>query len=397
MVVFRSERLRTFMEAWLTAHAIQPVARPEWQDENPTAPESEGTPDSSDEVPKSQGGRRARTAEMLRQQLKELGDTLGPRDLDVVVSFGEFLKARRAARGFVHHQEHMAHDSGGHCRGFAPGSVARHLRQYFGVVTAARCRALVGLAVAAAATVAAPCHARPSGPLGKLDGGLEAPLSSIAELEGGLEAPPASMRVDWVVATIYAPEMGGAAHPHFVLERLLALEARVVVLLDCGEIGARVIEERDAREGFDHVIAGEILSVLATKVQGDSWGEEGADERLEETVSHVTEATVERAGGRQRLDEAARIENVDSSEVDAMLRREALAAFYLDRAVIPILRPADEQLREAYRMSAHPFRGRPFDEVRDALSRWLLVGRLRAAETAFLQAARSRIRVVMSS
>jgi hypothetical protein len=108
--IFRSERLRTFMEAWLTAHAIQPIARPEWQDENPTAPESEATPDSTDEVPKSQGGRRVRSAEMLRQQLKELGETLGPRDLDVVVSFGEFLKARRAARGFAHHQEHVIHD-----------------------------------------------------------------------------------------------------------------------------------------------------------------------------------------------------------------------------------------------------------------------------------------------
>ena len=27
---FRSERLRTFMEAWLTAHAIQPITRPVW-------------------------------------------------------------------------------------------------------------------------------------------------------------------------------------------------------------------------------------------------------------------------------------------------------------------------------------------------------------------------------
>jgi len=32
---------------------------------------------------------------------------LGPRDLDLVVSFAEFLRARRAARGFAHHHEHM--------------------------------------------------------------------------------------------------------------------------------------------------------------------------------------------------------------------------------------------------------------------------------------------------
>ena len=37
---FRSERLRTFMEAWLSAHAIKAIARPAWA-EVPAAPESE--------------------------------------------------------------------------------------------------------------------------------------------------------------------------------------------------------------------------------------------------------------------------------------------------------------------------------------------------------------------
>src|SRR5579864_2588689 len=49
---FRSERLRTFMEAWLAAHAIKAVARPAWS-ESPPAPESEAVPDStSEEGPK---------------------------------------------------------------------------------------------------------------------------------------------------------------------------------------------------------------------------------------------------------------------------------------------------------------------------------------------------------
>ena len=103
---FRSERLRTFMEAWLAAHAIRSVERPAWLDAQPGSG-AELAPDSADEAPKSQGGRRTRNAEMLRQHLKELGDALGPRDLDVVVTFAEFLKARRAARGFAHHHEHM--------------------------------------------------------------------------------------------------------------------------------------------------------------------------------------------------------------------------------------------------------------------------------------------------
>jgi hypothetical protein len=114
---FRSERLRTFMEAWLSAHAIKAVARPAWSDV-PPGPESEVAPDSvTEEAPKSQSGRRTRNAETLRVTLREIAESLGPRDLDMVVGFAEFLKARRAARGFAHHHEHMLQERTG------PGSV----------------------------------------------------------------------------------------------------------------------------------------------------------------------------------------------------------------------------------------------------------------------------------
>jgi hypothetical protein len=112
---FRSERLRTFMEAWLSAHAIKAVPRPTWGD-GPASVE-EPPPDSlmpmsqpallDADAPKSQSGRRQRNADTLRTALKELGDALGPRELDLLVAFAEFLKARRAARGFAHHHEHM--------------------------------------------------------------------------------------------------------------------------------------------------------------------------------------------------------------------------------------------------------------------------------------------------
>ncbi|HEY1697693.1 MAG TPA: UPF0158 family protein [Polyangiaceae bacterium] len=109
---FRSERLRTFMEAWLAAHAIKAIARPAWSDV-PPGPESEVAPDSTDDAPKSQSGRRTRNAEALRQHVKELAESLGPRDLDMIVGFAEFLKARRAARGFAHHHEHMLQERTG--------------------------------------------------------------------------------------------------------------------------------------------------------------------------------------------------------------------------------------------------------------------------------------------
>ena len=111
---FRSERLRTFMEAWLSAHAIQAVARPTWSDA-PPGPESEVAPDSVEETtPKSQSGRRTRNRrDATASRSASWPRRLGPRDLDILVGFAEFLKARRAARGFAHHHEHMLQERTG--------------------------------------------------------------------------------------------------------------------------------------------------------------------------------------------------------------------------------------------------------------------------------------------
>jgi len=114
---FRSERLRTFMEAWLAAHAIKAIPRPQWAD-GVDGPESEPIPDSvvappstADlEGPKSASGRRTKNAEASRAQLREVAEGLGPRELETLVAFAEFLKARRAARGFAHHHEHQLHE-----------------------------------------------------------------------------------------------------------------------------------------------------------------------------------------------------------------------------------------------------------------------------------------------
>jgi hypothetical protein len=96
---FRSERLRVFMEAWLTAHGLRPVPRATWTQETPRP--REPLPISQEQL----SARRSRNAEILRKQLRELADTLGARDLEKVTAFAEFVKARRAARVFAHRQD----------------------------------------------------------------------------------------------------------------------------------------------------------------------------------------------------------------------------------------------------------------------------------------------------
>ncbi len=116
---FRSERLRVFMEAWLSTHALRAVPRPSW----PTGeegPAKEPSNISQDQL----SGRRGRGADALRKQLRELGDNLGARDLEKVVAFAEFVKARRAARSFAHRHEpgagETAPDSEPSSRGESP-------------------------------------------------------------------------------------------------------------------------------------------------------------------------------------------------------------------------------------------------------------------------------------
>jgi hypothetical protein len=112
---FRSERLRIFMEAWLNAHALQAVARPTLVHEAP--PAEEAAPPSSEagsampQTAEAREVKRGRTAETLRKSLRELSEVLGPRDLETLAAFAEFLKSRRAARSFAHHVE-VAHEKG---------------------------------------------------------------------------------------------------------------------------------------------------------------------------------------------------------------------------------------------------------------------------------------------
>jgi hypothetical protein len=126
---FRSERLRIFMEAWLSAHALNPIARPMWVPEvAPVRPEGSSEippamPGSSPGLPvpaspaaslavspREEPARRGKSVETLRKNLRDIAEALGPRDLDTLTAFAEFLKARRAARSFAqHHPDPPAH------------------------------------------------------------------------------------------------------------------------------------------------------------------------------------------------------------------------------------------------------------------------------------------------
>lgn len=203
--------------------------------------------------------------------------------------------------------------------------------------------------------------------------------------------------VDRAVVRFIAPETGGAEHPRFVLERTLAFESRLEAMSQSAQGLGEVTAERDARNALEHDLAQQLLATLAQKLIDDSpAAQRPAQSEIDGVTKRMSLAWVERLGGRGRVDAAAALEQLDPSEVDGLLARGGLAAWYLDRVVTPLLHPSEEQLRDVYRTSPHPYRGQPFEKVREKLEGWFVVDRVRVAESAFLQAARSHVRVIVT-
>jgi hypothetical protein len=210
------------------------------------------------------------------------------------------------------------------------------------------------------------------------------------------EAPSRAV-VDRVVVRFFSPETGGPAQPRFVGERMLAFEARLEAMSDRpGGLGEDY-DERSVRAALDHHIGEELLASLALKLIAGTPAERRPSESAMAAVRQsVGDALFARLGGEERVASAAAAEQLARYEVDDLLRRQALAAWYIDRALTPILQPTEEQLREVFRTGGHPFRGRSFDEARESLERWFVGERLRVAEASFFQGARSRLHVVVT-
>jgi hypothetical protein len=89
---FRSERLRSCMESWLTAHGIKAVERPKWR--VPTADEVQKEVTEA-ELEKPARRTRAVQADAIRTKIHELIDTLPARELDAALAYLDYLRERR--------------------------------------------------------------------------------------------------------------------------------------------------------------------------------------------------------------------------------------------------------------------------------------------------------------
>jgi len=255
-------------------------------------------------------------------------------------------------------------------------------------------------------------------------------LSSTAVVRA--DSSPAAAVVDRVVLRFYAPETGSSSRPRFITERMLAFETRLEAAMDGASLvggppsgpgpettsgtdppaSPGIYQDRYVRAAMEHHIAEEMLASLEVQSDGAAEAAKPRDPRgpgnpgeaakpatdqaeLAPLAAAARAALIERVGGADALREAAEAEGILGSEVDAILRRQARAAYYIDREIAPILHPSEEQLREVYRTSAHPYKGKKFETIHEDLERWFVAERLRVAELAFLQSARSRVKIII--
>jgi len=205
----------------------------------------------------------------------------------------------------------------------------------------------------------------------------------IASVAASSQAQPPFATVDSIAVRYFAPETGGAARPRFISSRQVDFEARLLAL---EEDTQAAIQPRHVRAAIESHVADDVLASLPLDPEPDS----ATVQRISELVRAALE---QRASGKAVFELAAKQDGISPSEVDALVRRQARAAIYLDRTT-PLLAYTEDQLREAYRTTSHPFRQHRFDDCRDDLARWLVIERFRDAEQAYLQTARSRLTVV---
>lgn len=202
----------------------------------------------------------------------------------------------------------------------------------------------------------------------------------------------AAVPLDRAVVRFVAPETGGVRSPRFVFERVLAFEARLEALGDPDRAPGETLpyRERHVRSALERHMAEELLASL--RIDPEPTARDLA--RQAEAARLILH---QRAGGADKVAQAAAAEGIDDREILRILRRQARASLYLDRMVAPMLSPSDAELRNLHRTVATPFKRLPFERARAPLYRWYVSRRLTAALGSFYQNARSRIEVTLLS
>lgn len=219
-------------------------------------------------------------------------------------------------------------------------------------------------------------RAPPSAPASNQSVSGESPLQPAGE----------SWVIDRAVVRFTAPETGGVELPRFIFERELAFEARLEALADDAFVPSEDTPYLDIhiRAALERHVAETILETLEVTPQP-------TPDDIQRRVNSAQAALIQRVGGADLLEAAARKEGFGSSEIFRMLQRQARASLYLDRMVAPMLRPSEAELQALHQAGRTPFTKEPFEAIKVPLRRWYVSRRLSAALRDYYEGARSRL------
>ncbi|HEY5961962.1 MAG TPA: hypothetical protein VIV60_35630, partial [Polyangiaceae bacterium] len=211
-----------------------------------------------------------------------------------------------------------------------------------------------------------------------------ASLPVTAQAAGEVGSPPptstghALMRViDRAAIRFTAPETGGVRAPRFIFARELAFEARLEALSDpeYNSASDAAYLDRHLHAAAERHIAETLLAALRVDPIA-------TERQIEEQAEEARRILLDRIGGHEVLERAARSEAMNEGDVELVFRRRARAGIYLDRMVAPMLAPTTGELRQVYATDNHPYRQLAFEKALPLLRRWVVGQRLREGPSA---------------
>ena len=363
---FRSERLRTFMEAWLSAHAIKAIARPAWSDTPPGAGERDRAGLRRGVGGRAEVGERAADAQRRGAPAAPQGARRVPRAARPRHGRGLRRVPEGAAGGARVRAPPRAHAAGA---GRGP-----RLRRRRRTTTTRRTEG-------------------PDGEAGwrRTRGGGAGPAAAPAVAgRRRLGRDAAHTVVDRAVVRFFAPETGGTAHPRFVLERTLAFEARLEAMAERGGRRRRATRSVTCAPRWSTTWPSRCWPSLAEKLIAESPAEKrpalggGAAGRGAAGPGAGRAPGRARARGRGGAGGAARSPPRSTRcSTGPPWRRGTSTARSRRSCTRPRSSSATCTGRRLTRTA-----GSRSSRCATALARWFVVERVRVAESAFLQSAR---------
>jgi hypothetical protein len=195
--------------------------------------------------------------------------------------------------------------------------------------------------------------------------------------------------LDRVVVMVEAPELGGNAHPFFVLEREWAVALEVLRgkrsatsprrMLD-GELGLRLLEAR------------------ADRIEEDAAGNDPPfaarlRARRAELETRIRSGLLARVGAASAVDRMRAIHPSFDRAIESLVRRRAGAAIGAEALDLFAGSVDEGEARELFRQGGHPFEAARFEDAREAFADWLLVDRLGRAGQRHFDQVRRLVRV----